>query len=248
MPRSTSIDLLVVDGPPAFEPGCGLARHRALVVLHDRLVAGATVVLDDVERAGEQEVLGRWEDEFGLAFRRVAAAGVAIATMPEVFAAGDVACRTGRIQVLSIGRQRSVVCAVSAADVPPATVRSGQAERGAVSFGSVVHVNEKGGSFGGTEEYIALLTAALGARGVRSSLVCGVVTGTLPVGLDEVRVIPGLAERRPRPGTAAAVAATIAELDPDVIYLHNVFDADVVPPSPHWPVAASCCGTSTTTT
>jgi len=76
------IDLLVVDGPPAFEPGCGLARHRALVVLHDRLVAGATVVLDDVERPGEQEVLGRWEDEFGLAFRRIAAAGVAIATIP----------------------------------------------------------------------------------------------------------------------------------------------------------------------
>ena len=76
------IDLLVIDGPPAFEPGCGLARHRALVVLHDRLVAGATVILDDVERAGEQEVLHRWEDEFGLAFRRIADAGVAIATIP----------------------------------------------------------------------------------------------------------------------------------------------------------------------
>jgi hypothetical protein len=76
------VDLLIVDGPPAFEPGFGLARHRALVVLRDRLVPGATVVLDDVERDGEQEVLRRWEDEFGLAFRRVAAAGVAIATVP----------------------------------------------------------------------------------------------------------------------------------------------------------------------
>ncbi len=76
------VDLLVVDGPPAFEPGRGLARHRALVVLRDRLVAGATVVLDDVERDGEQEVLRRWEDEFGLVFRRVAGAGVAIATVP----------------------------------------------------------------------------------------------------------------------------------------------------------------------
>ena len=61
-----AIDLLVIDGPPAFEPGYGLARHRALVVLRDRLVPGATVVLDDIERAGEQEVLRRWEDEFGL--------------------------------------------------------------------------------------------------------------------------------------------------------------------------------------
>ena len=76
------IDLLVVDGPPAFEPGYGLARHRALVVLHDRLVPGATVILDDIERVGEQEVLRRWEEEFDLAFRRIAGAGVAIATMP----------------------------------------------------------------------------------------------------------------------------------------------------------------------
>jgi len=75
------IDLLVVDGPPAFEPGHGLARHPALGVLRDRLVPGATVVLDDVERPGEQEVVRRWEDEFGLTFRRVADAGVAIATV-----------------------------------------------------------------------------------------------------------------------------------------------------------------------
>ena len=97
-----------------------------------------------------------------------------------------------------------------------------------MSFASVVHINEKGGSFGGTEEYIALVTAALGGRGVRSSLVCGVVTGTLPVGLDEVRIVPGLAQRRPRPGTAAAVAAIIADLDADVVYLHNLFDPAVV--------------------
>jgi hypothetical protein len=44
------------------------------------LVPGATVVLDDVERPGEQEVVRRWEDEFGLTFRRVADAGVAIVT------------------------------------------------------------------------------------------------------------------------------------------------------------------------
>ena len=76
------VDLLVVDGPPAFEPGLGLARHRALVVLRDRLAPGATVILDDIERPGEQEVLRRWEGEFGLSFRRVAAAGVAVATVP----------------------------------------------------------------------------------------------------------------------------------------------------------------------
>lgn len=76
------IDLLVVDGPPAFEPGHGLARLRALAVLRDRLVPGATVVLDDIERPGEQEVLRRWEDDFGLSFRHVPETGVAMATIP----------------------------------------------------------------------------------------------------------------------------------------------------------------------
>jgi hypothetical protein len=76
------IDLLVVDGPPAFAVGHGLARHPALPMLRDRLARGATVVLDDVERPGEQEVLRRWEAEFGLVFRREERnAGVAIASV-----------------------------------------------------------------------------------------------------------------------------------------------------------------------
>ena len=76
------IDLLVVDGPPAHSVGSGLARYPALPVLREHLAAGATVVLDDVERPGEQEVLRRWEGEFGLAFDRQGAnAGVAIAAV-----------------------------------------------------------------------------------------------------------------------------------------------------------------------
>lgn len=76
------IDLLVVDGPPAFAAGLALARHPALPVLRHRLATGATVVLDDVERGGEQEVLRRWEAEFGIVFRVAIDAGVAIGTVP----------------------------------------------------------------------------------------------------------------------------------------------------------------------
>jgi predicted O-methyltransferase YrrM len=75
------IDLLVVDGPPAFAAGRGLSRYPALPVLRERLAPGATVVLDDIERPGEQEIVRRWEGEFGLVFdRRAQLAGVAIAT------------------------------------------------------------------------------------------------------------------------------------------------------------------------
>ena len=53
-------------------------------------------------------------------------------------------------------------------DHPDARWRREATPRG--PFTSVVHVNEKGGRFGGTEEYIALLTAGLSARGVRRFL------------------------------------------------------------------------------
>jgi predicted O-methyltransferase YrrM len=74
-----AVDLLVVDGPPADTADKVLARYPALPALHGRLAPGATVVLDDVERPGEQEVLDRWEREFEIRFeRRAAAAGVAL--------------------------------------------------------------------------------------------------------------------------------------------------------------------------
>jgi glycosyltransferase involved in cell wall biosynthesis len=97
-----------------------------------------------------------------------------------------------------------------------------------LDFASVLHVNEKGGSFGGTEEYIALITSALRDRGVRSHLVCGVVSGRLPSDLESVHIVEGLASRRPRPDTAEALTKVVAELDPDVIYVHNVFDPAAV--------------------
>jgi ribosomal protein S18 acetylase RimI-like enzyme/predicted O-methyltransferase YrrM len=75
------IDLLVVDGPPAFAPGFGLARYPALPALHHRLWPGATVVLDDIDRPGEREVLRRWEVEVGLRFRRLEPARLAVATV-----------------------------------------------------------------------------------------------------------------------------------------------------------------------
>ena len=73
------VDLLVVDELPADTADKVLARYPALPALHARLAPGATVVLDDVERPGEQEVLNRWEREFEVRFeRRAATAGVAL--------------------------------------------------------------------------------------------------------------------------------------------------------------------------
>jgi predicted O-methyltransferase YrrM len=59
-----AIDLLVVDGPPgSIGP---LSRYPALSVLAPKLAPGATVVLDDLSRADEQETLRRWVAEDAL--------------------------------------------------------------------------------------------------------------------------------------------------------------------------------------
>jgi methyltransferase family protein len=74
------IDLLLVDGPPAWAAGTERSRYPALPVLLGDLAADATVVLDDVQRAGERAVLERWEAETPLRFeRRPEPGGIAIA-------------------------------------------------------------------------------------------------------------------------------------------------------------------------
>ena len=95
-------------------------------------------------------------------------------------------------------------------------------------FTSLLHINEKGGRFGGTEEYIALLAAGLAGHGVRSHLACGVLGGEAPAGLDSVHVIDGLASRHHSGDAVGRLLALVEILAPDVIYLHNLFDPTVV--------------------
>jgi predicted O-methyltransferase YrrM len=54
------IDLLIVDGPPAYRAGQERARLPALEVLYPHLAAKCTVILDDANRPGEVEVFRAW--------------------------------------------------------------------------------------------------------------------------------------------------------------------------------------------
>lgn len=69
-----SIDLLLVDGPPADRPATELARYPALPAFAERLSPAAAIVLDDAGRPGEHRVLERWRRE----------AGVALAARPDL--------------------------------------------------------------------------------------------------------------------------------------------------------------------
>ncbi|HEV7751288.1 MAG TPA: class I SAM-dependent methyltransferase [Baekduia sp.] len=71
------VDLLIVDGPPAYAAGEELRRAPALAHFESRLTPGATVVLDDLARPGERAVLAGWEAQTPWRFRVEESAGVA---------------------------------------------------------------------------------------------------------------------------------------------------------------------------
>lgn len=63
------IDLLVIDGPPGdLQP---LSRYPALPLLFQALSDNGIVILDDGDRADEQAIVQRWQQEFGLESERI---------------------------------------------------------------------------------------------------------------------------------------------------------------------------------
>jgi len=64
------IDLLVVDGPPAYGKELRYARYPAVPFFKGSLADDYTVILDDINRQGEQEILQKWEQELGIIFHR----------------------------------------------------------------------------------------------------------------------------------------------------------------------------------
>ncbi|MBA3865323.1 MAG: class I SAM-dependent methyltransferase [Solirubrobacterales bacterium] len=76
------VDLLLVDGPPACDPGHGTRRAPALSEFASRLVAGAAVIVDDVDRPGEREVIAGWEASSTWRFDLDHLAGVAVGRRP----------------------------------------------------------------------------------------------------------------------------------------------------------------------
>jgi predicted O-methyltransferase YrrM len=79
---AASIDVLLVDGPPAFEPGAGLSRYPALPALAQRLAPDAVVILDDIDRPGELQVLTAWEHDTDFRFDIRRAARIALGQRP----------------------------------------------------------------------------------------------------------------------------------------------------------------------
>ncbi|MCC0177645.1 class I SAM-dependent methyltransferase [Waterburya agarophytonicola K14] len=77
---SLKIDLLIVDGPPAYEIEKQLSRYPALPFLSTYFAEDYGIILDDINRPGEQEILKAWEQQLGIVFeRRLSQGNIAIA-------------------------------------------------------------------------------------------------------------------------------------------------------------------------
>jgi predicted O-methyltransferase YrrM len=67
---TSTIDLLLVDGPPAYDKPRRLSRYPALPALRDLLAPDFAVILDDINRSGEAEIIVKWAAEFNLTFEK----------------------------------------------------------------------------------------------------------------------------------------------------------------------------------
>lgn len=61
LPENLTIDCLFVDGPPAYQTEIQYSRFPALPFFQQQLAPHSTVILDDINRPGEQEILRRWQ-------------------------------------------------------------------------------------------------------------------------------------------------------------------------------------------
>lgn len=63
LPIDYTYEMVICDGPPGHIHG---GRYGLLPELGQRLVTGCRILLDDASRPGEQDVLAKWEDEYGI--------------------------------------------------------------------------------------------------------------------------------------------------------------------------------------
>ncbi len=62
-------DMVIIDGPPAWEVNKSRARYPAVPFISNKLAKKFSIYLDDAVRAGEQDIIKLWESEYGVNFK-----------------------------------------------------------------------------------------------------------------------------------------------------------------------------------
>jgi len=66
--QGRKFDMVIIDGPAAWEPGKGRSRYPAVPFIAGKLDKNFSIYLDDAIRPGEREVIKMWEAEYGIHF------------------------------------------------------------------------------------------------------------------------------------------------------------------------------------
>jgi len=64
------IDLIVIDGPPAYQRGQELSRYPALPKFKKYLKEDFCIILDDIDRPDEKKIVRMWEKNLGIIFEK----------------------------------------------------------------------------------------------------------------------------------------------------------------------------------
>jgi predicted O-methyltransferase YrrM len=77
-----SIDMLLVDGPPAYQTKFKYARYPAVPYFYRFMQkSDYTIILDDINREGEQNIVTKWEKYLNIRFeRRLLKGNIALGT------------------------------------------------------------------------------------------------------------------------------------------------------------------------
>ena len=70
LPVNDKFDLVIIDGPPAYTKKIWLSRYPAIPFLmkRNKIAKNSTIILDDINRKGEQNIVRKWENEYGFKF------------------------------------------------------------------------------------------------------------------------------------------------------------------------------------
>lgn len=66
--KSKKIDLVIIDGPPAFLEELKHSRYMAVPKVYKHLADNFMIYLDDTNREGEQEIMKQWELDYDVKF------------------------------------------------------------------------------------------------------------------------------------------------------------------------------------
>lgn len=70
LPQALAVDVFFIDGPTQYAEAHPLLRYPALPLLEPSLAEDALLIMDDADRADEQQVFERWQREFDLRLLR----------------------------------------------------------------------------------------------------------------------------------------------------------------------------------